>query len=139
MIGNAVVDIWRVKKVAPVLKYKDNLNTFHTPTRDGPFADLNGYRYNYDCNEIKGRLSPLGIPWHPDKGDPTFCEVYVYICFEWDILAKTVRLLLEKRLKFLDRVRRFLAAFKGGKRCTLHDVEKIHSSLCHIAFVYVER
>ncbi|RXW18110.1 hypothetical protein EST38_g7748 [Candolleomyces aberdarensis] len=38
MIGNAAVDIWRVKKVAPILKYEDNLNTFRTLTPDGTSA-----------------------------------------------------------------------------------------------------
>ncbi|KAJ2911307.1 hypothetical protein MD484_g9107, partial [Candolleomyces efflorescens] len=137
MIGNAAVDIWRAKRVAPVLKYEDDLSVFRIPNPDGCFVDSNGYRYDYDCEEAVKRLSPLGIPWHPDKGDPVFREVYVYIGFEWDISAKTVRLPLEKRLKFLDRVRRFLFAFKG-KRCTLHDIEKIHGSLCHVAFVYVD-
>jgi hypothetical protein len=43
----------------------------------------------------------------------------------------------EKRLKFHNRVWVFLDSF-DGHCCLLWDVEKIHGSLCHVAFVYTE-
>ena len=46
-------------------------------------------------------------------------------------------LLEEKHLKFHNRVRIFLDCFTGHP-CSLLDVQKIHGSLCHVAFVYTQ-
>lgn len=136
MIANATVDIWLAEAVAPICKYEDDLKIFRTPSPAGAFLDGN-LCYDYDVPEVLRRIAHLGIPWHPDKCDDTFAFVTTFIGFQWDIPAKTVSLPEHKRLKFLERVRQFLDRF-DGHRCSLRDVEKIHGSLCHVAFVHME-
>lgn len=59
----------------------------------------------------------------------------VFIGLSWDLIAKTVSLPEHKRLKYLDRVRSFLLRLTRCKT-KLRDVERIHSTLCYISFVY---
>jgi hypothetical protein len=136
MIGNAAVDIWIKEDVAPICKYEDDLEVFRFPVKDGNFED-SGYHYLYDKEECLSRINSLGIPWHPDKCDPAFMFISDYIGFRWNIPQRTVALPPVKRLKFLERVRIFLDHF-SGHRCQLIDVDRIHGSLCHVAFVYLE-
>ena len=136
MIGNAIVDIWQAEGVRPILKYEDDLKIFRFPVTDGLFHQ-NGFQYDYDRDEALSRISSLHVPWHKDKGDPAFVSVTNFIGFPWDLPNKHVRLPEEKRLKFHNRVRIFLDCFTGHP-CSLLDVQKIHGSLCHVAFVYIQ-
>ena len=83
------------------------------------------------------RISSLGVPWHDEKGDERFSFVTTFIGFLWDIPQKRVSLPEGKRNKFHQRVLQFLIDFEG-RPCHLRDIEKIHGSLCHIAFVYLD-
>ncbi len=58
MITNATVNIWHGEKVSPVLKYKDNLKSFHIPSATGTFHDGN-YFYDYDQEEMMWQIAPL--------------------------------------------------------------------------------
>jgi hypothetical protein len=136
MIANAVVDIWQGEGVKPILKYEDDLKVFRYPVAAGKFHH-DEFQYDYDRGEALSRISSLQVPWHKDKGDLLFSYVTIFIGFRWDLPNKTVCLPEEKRLKFHNRVRIFLDCFTGH-RCSLLDVQKIHGSLCHVAFVYVE-
>ena len=134
MIGNAIVDIWQAEDVKPVLKYEDDLKVFRSPTTSG-FYRQDGFTYDYDRTAALLRIAPLKVPWHDEKGDSDFLFVTDFIGFRWDIPNKRVSLPDGKRLKFLNRVRVFLDQF-DGRSCSLPDVEKIHGSLCHVAFVH---
>jgi hypothetical protein len=136
MIGNAIVDIWQAEGVKPILKYEDDLKIFRYPVAVGQFHQ-DGFKYNYDRDEALSRISSLQVPWHKDKGDLAFLYVTNFIGFRWDLPNKQVSLSEEKRLKFHNRVRIFLDCFTGHP-CSLLDVQKIHGSLCHVAFVYVQ-
>lgn len=136
MIGNAVVDIWTMEGVGPVCKYEDDLKVFRVPAHGAPFHE-GVYSYSYDRDECVRRISELGVPWHPTKGDLYFLFVTDYIGFRWDIPRRLVSLPPPKRLKFLERVRVFLDRF-SGHRCHLNDIESLHGSLCHVAFVYLD-
>ncbi len=134
MIANAVVDIWRSEGVFPVPKYEDDLKAFRFPSNTGTFRD-GDYAYDYDRATMMSRVESLNVPWHAEKGDKSFVFTTTFIGFLWDIPGKLVSLPEEKRLKFRERVRQFLDAF-SGHRCYLLDVDKIHGSLCHVAFVH---
>ena len=136
MIANAVVDIWRAEGVFPVPKYEDDLKAFRFPSASGLFID-GDFRYDYDRSEMLCRISSLGVPWHDEKGDECFSFVTTFIGFLWDIPQKLVSLPEGKRNKFHQRVLQFLVDFEG-RPCHLRDVEKIHGSLCHVAFVYLD-
>ena len=136
MIANAVVDIWQAEGMKPILKYEDDLKIFRYPVTSGIFHH-DGFRYDYDCDEALSRISRLQVPWHKDKGDLSFSYITNFIGFRWYIPGKLVSLPEDKRLKFLNRVRIFLDCFMGH-HCSLLDVQKIHGSLCHVAFVYVQ-
>ena len=69
------------------------------------------YVYPYDLLRIKSLLDPLGIPWHPTKGQK-FLDTFDYVGFHWDIINRTVSLSNDKRLKFKHRTDLFLASFK---------------------------
>lgn len=134
MIANAVVDIWEGEGVRPVLKYEDDLKIFRTPSTDGVFID-GEFCYDYDREEMLRRIESLGVPWHEGKGDDYFTFVTTFIGYLWDIPQKLVSLPEGKRLKFQERVRRFLNDFCDHHHpCNLLDVQKIHGSLCHVAF-----
>ena len=136
MVGNAVIDIWAKEVVMPICKYKDDLKVFHFPVENRPFYE-NNYSYLYDHNECICRIQDLHVPWHPDKGNLQFLFVTDYIGFCWDIPQCQVSLPLPKCLKFLEHVRVFLDKF-SGHHCHLNGIESIHSSLCHVAFVYLD-
>jgi hypothetical protein len=139
MIGNAIVDIWQALGVKPTLKYEDDLKIFRQPLRAPTTADSgnNIPEYEYDREQALQRIAPLQVPWHKEKGDQEFHYQTTFIGYYWDLVLRRVSLNDEKRLKFHNRVRIFIDSF-DGHRCTLKDVEKIHGSLCHVAFVYVE-
>ena len=134
MIGNAIVDIWQAEGVRPILKYEDDLKIFRYPTPNGCFL-RDGFLYDYDRDEALSRISSLQVPWHKDKGDLDFLYITNFIGFRWDLPKRHVSLPEEKRLKFHNRVRIFLDCFTGHP-CALLDIQKIHGSLCHVAFVY---
>lgn len=136
MIANALVDVWRAEGVSPLLKYEDDLNAFRYPVEDGSFID-GQYRYAYDRDDILRRVAPLNVPWHPEKGDPFFSSMTTFIGLSWDLALRHVSLPEPKRLKFLARVETFINSY-SGHRCQLRDVERLHGSLCYIAFVYVD-
>lgn len=136
MIGNAVVDIWQAEGVKPILKYEDDLKIFRYPVEEGSFKH-DGFCYDYDRDEALSRISSLCVPWHKEKGDLTFLYITNFIGFRWDLPNKHISLPEEKRLKFRNRVRTFLDCFAGDP-CSLLDIQKIHGSLCHVAFVYIQ-
>jgi hypothetical protein len=138
MIANAVVDIWEGEGVGPVLKYEDDLKIFRIPSADGAFID-GEFSYDYDRSDMMRRIESLGIPWNQEKGDDHFYSTTTFIGYLWDIPGKLVSLPEGKRLKFRERVRRFLNDFCDSHHpCHLLDVQKIHGSLCHVAFVYTD-
>ncbi|RXW16277.1 hypothetical protein EST38_g9578 [Candolleomyces aberdarensis] len=134
MFANAVVDIWHAKEVLPVLKYEDDIGACCSPNPLGPFKQ-GDFSYTYDRDLLVSHVASLGVPWHPEKGDDVFREAFTFIGFLWNLPNKTVSLPEAKRLKFLHRVSEFLANYKS-RQCPLIEVEKIHGSLCHVAFVY---
>jgi hypothetical protein len=136
MIGNAIIDIWQAEGVKPILKYEDDLKVFRYPVEEG-VSSQDGFQYEYDCDEALSRISSLGVPWHKDKGDPAFLYITNFIGFRWDLPDRHVSLPEEKRLKFHNRVRIFLDHFTGHP-CSLLNIQKIHGSLCHVVFVYVQ-
>jgi len=135
MIANTVVDIWHVEGVSPVPKYEDDLKVFHIPSPTGTFRD-GDFFYDYDHAKMLCRIQPLGVPWQEEKGDDHFLFIMTFIGLCWDIPAKLVSLPEEKHLKFHEHVHRFLDDFRC-RPCHLLDVEKIHGSLCHVAFIYM--
>jgi hypothetical protein len=136
MIGNAIVDIWQAEGVMPILKYEDDLKIFRYPVEAG-FFQQDGFQYEYDRDEALSRISSLRVPWHKDKGDLVFSYITNFIGFRWDLPGRHVSLPEEKQLKFRNRVRIFLDCFTGYP-CSLLDIQKIHGSLCHVAFVYTQ-
>ena len=136
MIGNTIIDIWQAQGVRPTLKYEDDLKIFRSPSTPTITTSID-YQYDYDREEAIRRIAVLGVPWHKDKGDTEFHYQMTFIGYHWDLVLKRVSLNTEKQLKFYDRVCLFLDSF-DGHRCLLRDVEKIHGSLCHVAFVYME-
>ena len=136
MIGNTIVDIWVAEGIGPIAKYEDDFSVYQTPVRDGVFVK-GAFCYTYDKDEAASRISSLGVPWHKEKGDPCFLSVHVYIGFLWNLANHTISLPLEECLKFAEHVCLFILLYKC-KKCPLHEVDKIHGSLCHIAFIYIE-
>jgi hypothetical protein len=132
LVGNGI-------GVRPTLKYEDDLKIFRQPLRAPTTADCgnNIPEYEYDREEALRRITPLQIPWHKEKRDREFHYQTTFISYYWDLVLRRVSLNDEKRLKFHNRVRVFIDSF-NGHCCTLNDVEKIHGSLCHVAFIYVE-
>jgi hypothetical protein len=79
---------------------------------------------------------PYSVPWCP-MATLHFLSTFTFIGMLWDIDQCRVSLPDNKQLKFLRRVDDFVNAFERCQ-CQLHDVERIHSSLCYISFIYIE-
>ena len=135
MIDNAIVDIWLAEGIGPIAKYEDDFSVYCAPVPDGPFVNGN-FHYAYNKEDAASRISSLGIPWHKEKGDPCFMSAHIYIGFFWDLANHSISLPLKKRLKFAEHVCLFIFHYKH-KKCPLCEVNKIHGSLCHVAFVYM--
>ncbi|KAF7295755.1 hypothetical protein HMN09_01118000 [Mycena chlorophos] len=160
-IGSTTMDIWEAEKIAKPNLYEDNALAPQFPVPHPipipePQPEPAGIgpeptrvdnivsepleqpkpRFAYTRDEAIDSIAPLRIPRHPTKWTD-FQPVVVYIGFEWDFPCKRVSLPDQKRRKFLRRVADFKALCLSG-RCTRHDVEKIHGSLCHLSFVYPE-
>lgn len=137
MVANAGVDICHAEGVGPALKYEDDLKFLRVPTPDGHIHE-GGYSYSYGPEDVRRVLDGLGFPVHKEKGDGVFRTKVDFIGFTWDIEKKEVGLPEKKRLKFLRRVTDFQDMLRSDRRCTRLDVEKIHGSLCHVAFVHFD-
>jgi len=136
MIGNAIIDIWLSEGVGPVVKYEDDCNIYRIPVSNGPFK--NGtHQYAYDKHEAGCRISSLRVPWHEEEGDPDFLFTQVYIGFFWDLPNRSVSLPPAKLVVVRERLRIFLDRYEGHQ-CLLREVDRIHGTLCHIAFVYLD-
>jgi len=141
MIANAMVDIWLSLGYGPIPKYEDDLKPMCYPVLDGHILGANGYCYNYDLNDMKEAIANLNVPWHPEKGTLVFASRVVFIGYEWDLEEHWVALPEAKHLKFLYRVQLFVKKFCRNNKaqpCTLIDIQQLHCSLCHVAFVYLE-
>ena len=137
MIANAIVDIWEGEGVFPIPKYEDDLKVFRIPTSTGTFVE-GDFHYDYDHAEMLHHIESLGVPWHEEEGDDSFTFVTTFIGFQWDIPQKLVSLPEAKQLKFHECVHRFLNGFSQYNHpCQLINVEKLHGSLCHVTFVYI--
>ncbi|KAF7319947.1 Reverse transcriptase/ribonuclease H [Mycena kentingensis (nom. inval.)] len=133
-IANAIMDIATAEGITPSNKYEDDLLFGRTPTAtriDPNGLDPPSFWFGYDENGVRNTLGPLRAPWHPDKGQG-FAFLVIYIGFLWDFQRRQVSLTEEKRLKFLRRVN----DFRQKQVFSLYDLQKIHGSLCHIAYVY---
>ncbi|PPR00693.1 hypothetical protein CVT24_000981 [Panaeolus cyanescens] len=131
MIANALVDIWTKKGFRPVLKYEDDIQVFRSLSLSSPSS------YAYDFGDVVGSVKHLGVPWHATKGTLAFTARPVFLGLLWDIPARSVALTEEKRQKFLFRASIFISRFSSFP-CNLKEVERLHGSLCYIAFVFPE-
>ncbi len=95
------VEVWRLKKVEPVVDWSDDLNVFRFPI-SGDGSDCYPFVYTYDAQAALNMITSLGIPWHPfEKKGQDFSFLTTYTGFEWDIPRRLVSLPDRKRLKFL--------------------------------------
>ncbi len=128
MISAAFRDIWFMKKVRPVLKVEDDFAIFRIPNADGT--------YPFDREQVLAKIAYINVPWHSTdkKGDPFFISIFVFIGLLWDLPLKRVSLPLEKREKYIHRIREFL----HGGLVSQTAAESVHGTLCYVTFVYVE-
>lgn len=138
-VADATVDIWHSLRVGPVIKWVDDFNAFRYANKAGLFSgtsDGTVYRYDYDLDYIKAMIAPLGIPWHTTKGSP-FGDIFSYVGFEWNLVAKTVYLTKIKREKHLAKVLFVLQDSPLSRQFLKKDIQSLHGSLSHITFVYL--
>ena len=135
--GSAVVDIWSAEDTDITFKYEDDMSQFQFPFETGPFID-GLHHYRHDCESSLGLIAPLNVPWHPTKTGDRFIPVFIFIGFLWDLPLRQVSLPDLKRLKFLDRVVTLIMKSENHEKVSLTDVQKIHGSLVHICFIYLD-
>jgi hypothetical protein len=81
-------------------------------------------------------VESLGVPWHPTKTGTSFTDIFIFIGFLWDLIHRRVSLPEKKRLKFLQRVADLLLKASQGEKVSLRDIQIIHGSLIHVAFIH---
>lgn len=131
-VADATVDIWAAKAIGPSVKWVDDFVLARFPTSHDP---VTGYRYAYTLDSAKAALAPLGIPWHPSKGQD-FDEKFQYIGYLWSLRNKTVSLTDTKRSKYFSLVTNFLATHSPRKSCSKLNAMKINGSLSWVSYVY---
>lgn len=131
-VADATVDIWAAKAISPCTKWVDDFVLARFPSEH---SSTSGYRYAYDLDSAKAVVAPLGIPWHPSKGQD-FDEQFQYIGYLWSLDNKTVSLTNVKRLKYLGLVSSFLATHSPRRPCTKLDAMKINGYLSWVSYVY---
>lgn len=135
-IGSAIQDIWLAKGIDAVAKYEDDFCNLRFPVESGPFHD-GSHCYSLDVNSSKNFIAELKAPWHPVKSGDRYEDFTVFIGFLWDLITRRVSLPEKKRLKFLARVETLLAKGSSHTPVSLFNIQQIHGSLIHVAFVYV--
>lgn len=135
-IADCALDIWRSKGVGPFNKWVDDINGFRFPSENGSFpSPHSSFLFDYDRASALKLIEHLNIPWHTSKGHD-FQPIFDFIGFIWDLATRSVTLSDGKRLKCKGRVDSALAMFTSS-RMSLNDVQRLHGSLSHITFVYV--
>jgi hypothetical protein len=115
----------------------DDFEFFRYPVSSHFLSDNSiAYSYAYNLEIILSISRQLGIIWNDInvKGHDFGFETD-YTGFHWDLANKRVSLSQKKRLKYLGKVSRFLAAADSGK-VKLPAVSSIHGTLQHVSFVY---
>lgn len=81
-IANALIDIWsaETKNDALFFEYEDNINCFCFSNIDGPFHQ-GEFSYAHDNQSILDIVSPLNVPWHPEKSGKEFLTQFCFIGF----------------------------------------------------------
>jgi hypothetical protein len=92
------------------------------------------HTYGYDLTSIKSIISPLGIPWHKNKGQE-FSDTFSYLGFHWDLPNKTVSLPNLKREKYIRKISSLISACERAQAFKAH-AESVIGTLSHITFVY---
>jgi hypothetical protein len=139
-VADATVTIWRELNVKPSKKWVDDISIFHFPSLTGMFVGfLDGslYHYEYDLNHAKLLISPVKVPWHPDKGQD-FSDNGEYIGFFWDLPNKSVSLTELKHLKYITCLSEFLSLFENS-RVQKHELECVAGFLNHASFIYLHK
>ncbi len=125
------MDIWEKEKVAPAVKWVDDINIFRFPSSGN---EALGFTYPYDMASAKKLIKPLNIPWHKMKWSD-FAPIFVYIGIQWDVENKRASLPEHKRLKFLHCVCQFIDLY-SNHLTLLAPMLSLQGSLVHISFVY---
>ena len=87
---------------------------------DFPYAEA-------DIDKISAHL---GIRWEPSKSIPFGTEV-PYLGFRWDLQARMVHLLDEKRIKYLEAI----SEWEAERTHNLVDTQRLHGKLFHATLV----
>nr|GAT53434.1 predicted protein [Mycena chlorophos] len=121
-VGRAIKRIWNLclKRRGISLCYEDNFTAFL-------FVLLNGFGWEFICI-----IADLRIEWGWDKSGMSVTARFDSLGFSWDIPAKTVALMENKRVKYLARVDKILDA----NMIMLHDLQIVHGTLSYTTFVY---
>jgi hypothetical protein len=126
-----------VNDIKDTQKWVDDFVFFRYPITSHTSLDgATEYTYAHDLDTIISISEPLGIVWNDlsAKGHD-FGYITEYTGFTFDVAKKRVYLSEKKRLKYLGKVSRFLAAASAGK-VKLPAVRSIHGTLQHVSFVY---
>ena len=110
-VADAVMDIWAALGVYPAAKWVDNVTLFRLPSPSVLPDDAGPFHYRYDREWAKALIAPLGVPWHPSKGQE-FDFDFSYVGFRWDIPTRTIRLTEDKHRKIIAKIQAFLDDFE---------------------------
>lgn len=132
-VADFTIDAWRALGVGPADKWVDNFIVFASLV-NGHGMKGSPFTYNYDLAGIKQMVEPLGIPWHPLKGQE-FGLSFDYVGFHWDLIDCTVALSNEKNLKFKACADQFRTSFAAAP-ASLGMTMTLNGSLSHIVFAY---
>ncbi|QRV84972.1 hypothetical protein RhiJN_12988 [Ceratobasidium sp. AG-Ba] len=117
--GDAIARIFTLRGMGPVVKWVDDFLFFRFPHESSSAPP-------YSEDDIYAIAVLLGWPWKLSKTRP-FANIFIYLGFEWDIERRTVRITLEKRTKYIQRIKSWLDCTK----VSLESTEKLVGTLVH--------
>jgi hypothetical protein len=144
--ADAIVAIFRSISIEDIIKWADDFLFFRYPKERLPSgicfrlrvhcsaltAPLGEYVFPYDASLIWAIAAILGWPWSPEKFHD-FLALFIYIGFEWDLVAKTVCIPEEKKIKYLQR----LEVWVSGAKVSAHECAVMIGTLNHCSAVVI--
>lgn len=111
-------------------EFDEDCSTILTDLANASPHSAEDHRFTYADADIDKLSSYLGIRWEPSKSVPFGTEV-PYLGFRWDLCARVVHLLKEKRVKYLA------AIMEWETECmhNLLDTQRLYGKLLHATLV----
>jgi hypothetical protein len=128
-VADALMAILRSNKIGPALNWVDDFLFFAFPTNSDLFTSQDESWtpiFSYSLKSIFLITSLLGWPWKDSKTRP-FAPFFTYLGFLWDLIKKTVQIPIEKKSRYLMKLKPWIS----GNKFTQREAQSLLGTLVH--------